>query len=111
MDDDNEAAHRAWVLWLNGDKDMPLWGVALMHDLVTCFYKEATGHERLRMIGRFPLLVELHNVAWWVSDPLRVSDARLTPYFDQMPTEQRLELTALRGELERVLLRKRGIDV
>lgn len=111
MDEENEAAHRAWVRWMNGDAGVPIWGIALMHDLVACFYKEASANERLAMIGRFPILVEAYSVAWWIADPFRLTHLRIAPFFEQMPPEKRLELTALRGELERYLLRKRGVDI
>lgn len=111
MDEENEAAHRAWVRWMNGDAGMPIWGIALMHDLVVCFYKEASAHERLAMIGRFPVLVEAYNVVWWVAETFHIADPRVVAFFEHMPVEQRLELTALRAELERYLLRRRGVDV
>lgn len=113
MDEENEdaMAHRAWVRWVVGDTGMPVWGVALMHDLVLCIYREATGHELLSLLGRYPVLIETYNVVWWVAETFHIADPRIVAFFEQMPPEQRLELTALRGELERVLLRKRGIDV
>jgi hypothetical protein len=113
MDDENEddAAHRAWVRWMTGDTGMPVWGVAVMHDLVLTFYNEASGHERLAMVGRFPVLVETYNVVFWVAETFHIADPRIVSFFEQMPPEQRAELTALRGELERCLLRKRGINV
>jgi hypothetical protein len=113
MDDENEddAAHRAWVRWMNGDTGMPVWGVALMHDLVLCFYREASGHERLAMIGQFPILIEAYNVVFWVAETFHIADPRIVAFLEQMPPEQRLELTALRAELERYLLHKRGVIV
>lgn len=109
-DDENDAAARAWVAWMTGDAGMPVWAVALMHDLVLCYYREASGHERLAMIGRFPLLVETYNVVWWVAETFHIADPRVVAFFEHMPVEQRLELTALRAELERYLLRKRGVE-
>jgi hypothetical protein len=79
MDDENEddAAHRAWVRWMNGDTGMPVWGVALMHDLVLCFYREVSGHERLAMIGQFPILIETYNVVFWVAETFDIADTRI----------------------------------
>ena len=68
------------------------------------------GHERLAIVARF-LLVECYAAAWWVGDTFCVADPRIVAFFEQMPTDQRLELTALRAELEQYLLRKRGVDV
>lgn len=97
----------SWARWVLGDTEMPMICVARMHDMVLGFQMHATGHERLAMIAKYPVMLDMLNIVAWLKETRHLGDPRVAAFFENAPPEKRRELTALRVAIE-AFLRKKG---